>query len=255
MKPLLALALLALAFSVRAQAPSSPAPVAPKAEPHHHLVLENAYVRAWFFDIAGHDSTLLHAHDLPYFGIALMPGDFTNAVAGKPDAHATLDDGQLSYSKGGFAHVIRTDAGSPFQNFTIELLHPQVNPRNRCVKVIDAPLNCPVEAAGKPVVETPAFETDEVLVQAGALSQGRFYNAGASQSPRLFLVLSDSELSVELSGAKAKPLHGGELYWLPAGSSAVFTDVRKDKKKGKDKDARSQDDLKVSRFFVLVFKD
>ena len=253
MKALSILALLALAVTLDAQTPLATAPVALKSEPHHHLVLENAYVRAWFFDIAGHDSTLLHAHDLPYLGIALMPGDYINAVAGKPEAHATLDDGQLSYSKGGFAHVVRTDAGTPFKNFTIELLRPQGTPRNRCVKVIDAPLDCPVEAAGKPVVETPAFETDEVLIQAGALTQGRFYNAAVSQSPRLIAVLSDSELSVEVSGAKAKPLHGGDLYWLPAGSSAVFTDVRKEKKK--DKDARAHEELKFSRFFIIAFKD
>ncbi|HTQ86956.1 MAG TPA: hypothetical protein VMI93_12135 [Candidatus Solibacter sp.] len=255
MKHRLALALLTLALTSYAQTPLAPSPVALKSEPHHHLVLENAYVRAWFFDVAGHESTLLHAHDLPYVGIALMPGDYTNAVAGKPDAHAVLDDGQLNYSKGGFAHVVRTDAGSPFKNFTIELLRPQGTPRNRCLRVIDADLNCPVEAAGNPVVETPAFETDEVLIQAGGLSQGRFYNAPSSQSPRLFVVLSDSELTVELRGAKAKPLHGGELYWLPAGESAVFTDARKEKKKSKDADSRAQEELKISRYFILAFKD
>lgn len=251
MKSLLAIATLVVAVSLCAQTPLAPAPVALNKEPHHHLVLENAYVRAWFFDIPGHDATLLHAHDLPYLGIALMPGDYTNAVAGKPEAHALLEDGQLNYSKGGFAHVVRTDAGSPFKNFTVELLHSQGAPRNRCVKVIDAPIDCPVEAAGKPAVELPAFETDEVLIQAGGLPQGKFYNASASQSPRLFLLLSDSELSVEVHGAKAKLLHGGELYWLPAGTSAVFTDVHKEKRK--DKDAR--DEQKISRFFIVAFKD
>jgi len=253
MKPLLPLVILALAVSLCAQVPSSPAPVPIKAEPHHHLALENGYLRAWFFDIAGNESTLLHQHDLPYLGVALMPGDFINAVAGKAEAHAKQEDGQLSYSKGGFAHIVRTDAGTPFQNFTVELLHPQANPRNRCVKLIaDAPLDCPVEAAGRPAVETPAFETDEVLVQAGALSDGRFYNAAAGSTPRLFLILSDSELSFEVRGAKAKRLHGGELYWLPAGSSAVITDVRKEKK---NKDPRAQEEMKFSRFFILNFKD
>jgi hypothetical protein len=129
MKSFFGFALLLLALSVKAQAPSSPAPVPLNAEPHYHLLLENAYVRAWFFDIAGHEATLLHSHDLPYVAIALMPGDYTNAVAGKPEAHVTLDDGQLNYSKGGFAHVVRTDAGSPFHNFTVELLRSQGTPR------------------------------------------------------------------------------------------------------------------------------
>jgi hypothetical protein len=246
-------ALLLFILSVQAQVPASAPAVALKDEPHHHLLLENAYVRAWFFDIAGHEATLLHAHDLPYLAVALMPGDYMNAVAGKPEAHVTLDDGELTYSKGGFSHVVRTDAGTVFHNFTIELLRSQGTPRNRCVKVIDGPFDCPVEAAGKPAVEIPAFETDEVLVQAGALPEGRFYNAGSSQGPRLFLILSDSAVSVEAGGAKAKTLHGGELYWLPAGSAAVFTDVTPHKGKGKDKDR--QDELKISRFYILSFKD
>jgi hypothetical protein len=253
MKLFIAAAVILFAVSASAQAPLANTPVPLKSEPHHHLLLENTYVRGWYFEIAGHESTLLHAHDLPYLGVALMPGDYTNAVAGKPDAHALLDDGQLNYSKGGFAHVVRTDAGTPFKNFTIELLRPQGTPRNRCVKVIDAPLDCPVEAAGKPVVETPAFETDEILIQAGALPQGRFYNAGTSQLPRLFLVLSDSELSVESRGEKAQKLHGGELYWLPAGTTATVTDIRKEKKKGKD--AGSQEEVKLSRFYIVSFKD
>lgn len=252
MKPLLAVAIFCCAVSLPAQAPSS-TPVPIKSEPHHHLALENAYVRAWFFDIPGHEATLLHAHDLPYLGIALMPGDYINAVAGKPEAHATLDDGQLNYSKGGFAHIVRTDSGSPFQNFTVELLHPQGTPRNRCVKVIDGPLDCPVEAAGKPAVETPAFETDEILVQAGALPEGRFYSASATPGPRLFLILSDSEVSIEARGGKTEKLHGGQLYWLPGGASATITDIRKEAKKGKE--ATSRGEIKLSRFYIVSFKD
>ena len=253
MKTLLLSAFLLLTLSVRAQAPASAAPVAIKDEPHHHLVLENAYVRAWHFEISGHDTTLLRAHDLPYLAVALMPGDYVNGVAGKPEAHATAEDGQLNYSKGGFAHFVRTDAGTPFQNFTIELLKPQGAPRNRCVKVIDGPFDCPVEAAGKPVVETPAFETDELLVVAGALPLGRFYNAGSSPSPRLFVILSDSQVSVEAAGSKATKLHGGDLYWLPAGTSATVTEVTPQGKKEKDRDTREE--MKLSRFYIVVFKE
>ncbi|HKM91609.1 MAG TPA: hypothetical protein VJX29_13425 [Candidatus Acidoferrales bacterium] len=253
MKTLLFSAILLLTLSVRAQVPASSAAVAIKDEPHHHLVLENAYVRAWHFEIAGHDTTLLHAHDLPYLAVALMPGDFVNGVAGKPEAHVTADEGQLNYSKGGFAHFVRTDAGTPFQNFTIELLKPQGTPRNRCIKVIDGPFDCPVEAAGKPVVETPAFETDELLVEAGALPLGRFYNAESSPFPRLFIILSDSQVSVEPAGSKATKLHGGDLYWLPAGTSAAITEITPQKKKEKDRDAR--DEMKLSRFYIVVFKD
>ena len=158
MKTILHSALLLFNFSMQAQAPAAnPVPI--KEEPHHHLLIENEYVRAWGFSLAGHEATLLHTHDLPYIGVALGPGDFINLVVGKPEARATPMDGQMSYSKGGFAHVVRTDAGTPFRNFTIELLKPQGAPQNRCVKVIaDGALDCPQVSAsptGPPIQATP----------------------------------------------------------------------------------------------------
>jgi len=108
MKSILFSAILFLSCAVGAQAPAT-APVALKDEPHHHLLFENEYVRVWAFGIAGHQATLLHNHDLPYFGVAVGSADFINAVTGKPEAHVTLTDGQVSYSKGGFSHVAHRD--------------------------------------------------------------------------------------------------------------------------------------------------
>jgi len=251
MKTLTLLAGLVLGLSLRAQAPLSSGPVPIASDSHFRLLLENAYVRVWFFDVPGTEATALHAHDHPYLTVALMPGDYVDAVAGKPEVHDTPDDGDISYSPGGFAHIIRTDSGNRFQALTIELLRPQGTPHNRCLKAIDAPLDCPVDAAGRPVVETPAFETGEIGVAAGALSGGRFYSAESSPQPRLFLILSDSEVSVEPRGAKAVKLHGGQVYWLPAGGSAALTDIRKEPRRERD----SRDEIKLSRFYIVSFKD
>lgn len=246
-------AIILFALSVSAQTPLSTGAVALSAEPHHHLIFENGYVRAWNLDIPGGEATLLHEHAVPYFSVALMPEDYVDAAPGVAEVHATPDDGELDYSPGGGADVLRTDSGTRLESLVIELLHPQGSARNRCVKVIDAPLNCPVDAAGRTAAETPVFETDEILVQAGGLPQGRFYNAESSAGPRLFVVLSDSEISVEPRGEKTQKLHGGQLYWLPEGVSAVISDIRKESKKGRDRDAREE--VKLSRFYILSFKD
>src|SRR5207245_11737431 len=111
MKSILFSAVLLLSWAVGAQAPAT-APVALKDEPHHYSLFENEYARAWAFGITGHQATLLHNHDLPYFGVAVGSADFINAVTGKPGAHRTLTDGQVSYSKGGFSHVARTETRS-----------------------------------------------------------------------------------------------------------------------------------------------
>jgi hypothetical protein len=233
-------ALLLFTFSLQAQAPST-APVALKDEPHHHLMFENDFVRLWAFGIHGHDATLLHSHDIAYLGIAVGAADFVNAVNGKPETHVTLADGQVSYSKGGFAHLVRTESDTPFRNITIELLKPQGAPQNRCVKVIaDGALDCPqVSATPLDLATTQVFETDEMLVRAGAISfQMRM--AGADAKPaRLVGVLDQSELNVEVPGQPAKKLHGGEAAWLPAGAVTSLVNPG----------------AADARFFVVTFKD
>ncbi len=247
---LIAAAVLMMAFLARAQAPAgngataanaapatnaAQAAVPTKDEPHHHLVLENAYVRVLHVEIPAHEATLLHAHDLPYVSVTIGAADFINAVAGKPEAHATLADAQVGYSKGGFAHIVRTDAGTAFQNFTVELLKPQGAARNRCVKVIaDSPVeDCPAGAA-----VTPVFETDEMLVEAGTLAaQGKRTDA-ASASPRLYLVLDKSELTIAIPALGDTKLHTADAFWLPAGAAPVLTNPG----------------ASASRFLVLTFK-
>jgi hypothetical protein len=75
MKPLLSSLPLLFAFSLSAQAPVA---VPAAKEPHHHLVLENSYVRVLRVSVPAHDATLLHQHDVPYIYVALGPGDVLN---------------------------------------------------------------------------------------------------------------------------------------------------------------------------------
>jgi hypothetical protein len=241
MKTLLLPAILLITFAVSAQAPSS-APVAVKDEPHHHLLLENDYVHAYYFELPGHEATLLHTHALPYMGVALGPVDAINAVTGKPEAQVKLSDGQITYSKGGFDHLVRTDAGSSFHNFTVEFLKPQGAARNRCAKVVaDSPLDCsPAAATPLDAATTAAFETDEVAVRSGEVAS--FLRiAGADTKPaRLLLALEGAQIGVEVPGQPVKTLHTGEAAWLNAGSAATLVNAG---------------EHSTSRFIVVTFKD
>lgn len=213
-----------------------------KEEPHHHLLFENDYVKAWAFGIAGHEATLLHNHDLPYLGVTVGSADFINAVTGKPEAHPRQTDGQVSYSKGGFSHVVRTETDTPFRNVTIELLRAQGAAHNRCVKVIaDSPLDCPPTAASPLAAATTlVFETDEVAVQSGEVASF-FRIAGADTQPaRLLAALDLSELNVETPGQPAKKLHPGEALWLTAGTAVTLA---------------NSGERPTSRFVLVTFKD
>lgn len=232
--------LLLFAFSLKAQAPTA---VPIKGEPHHQLVLENSYVRVFRVSVPAHEATLLHRHDVPYIYVALGPADVINAVAGKPEAHLVMTDGQVGYSRGGFAHIARTDSGISFNNVTIELLKPQGEPRNICAQVVPDGVAFPCRTTPadkrKSYFIEPQFETAEITldqIQTGP-------NAGKlgtiPQTESLLLALDGSEIQIEVEGKLTKNLRGGEVIWLEAGSLETLSIPGK----------------KPSRYLQLNFKD
>jgi len=224
MKPLLCSLLLLFAFSLNAQAPVA---VPAAKEPHHHLVLENSYVRVLRVSVPAHDATLLHQHDVPYIYVALGPGDVINAVAGKPEAHLVMTDGQVGYSRGGFAHIARTDSGIPFNNVTIELLRPQGEVQNICAEIVPgaAQRNC-----GKTVTEkrngasiVPQFATDETEVSLTRLDPDVEQNGLTQYSGTLFVLVSGSGIQTMVKGQPEETLALGDVMWLLAGSNTTFS--------------------------------
>jgi hypothetical protein len=248
-KPFLCSLLLLFAFSLSAQAPTA-VPIG--KEPHHHLVLENDYVRVFRVSLLAHDATLLHQHDVPYVYVSLGPADVINAVEGKPEARIVMTDGQIGYSRGGFAHIARTDAGGTFDNVTIELLRPQGEPKNLCDKVVDGPvLTCTGEVKGLPA-DSPlrvlpklgigprrSFETDEIAVASYSLSLVGTYSED-SKSSRLLVAEDGPQLHVEIAGESAKSFSNGETVWLEAGKEWKIILSRQNK---------------PTRFLMIRFKD
>lgn len=178
--------------------------------------------------IPGHDATLLHQHDVPYVYVALGPADFVNAVAGKPDVRVVMTEGQIGYSRGGFAHIARTDAGSAFNNVTIELLKPQGEAQNVCAKIVP-------DAAEAPCPDTPArrknevfgpalFRTDEITVRLSPHGP----NGGTIIGPgrgTLFVIASGDGIQKIEKGKPAETLSAGSVVWLPPGSNTTFNNV------------------------------
>jgi hypothetical protein len=232
---LLCAALFCAAVRAQAPAPNPPAPQSPvpiRDEPHHRLVLQNDFARVYRVEVPPLDTTLLHQHDLPYLGVTLGPADLVNAAAGKPEAHVTLQDGQVIYSPGGFAHLMRTDAGLAFRNITMELVKPQGTARNICKQIIEGPLGaCPRQAAaGKKNPseaaddDVPYFETDEIRIDSIKVAGGRDYVEEAPKLNSLLVALTNANLDANLGGEHISFLHGGDVLWLPAGTPRKVVD-------------------------------
>jgi hypothetical protein len=228
MKKLLGSMLLLFAFSLNAQAPTA-VPI-PK-EPHHHLVLENSYVRVFRVSVPAHESTLLHQHDVPYVYVALGPADVINAVAGKPEARIVMADGQVGYSRGGFSHIARNESAAPFNNVTIELLKPQGEPQNLCAQVVPGALelHCDKMSAdhrgGSSTV--PQFRTGETTVDLVRYDPGASgVTISVTVTPRLgilLVMLSGSGVQTVVKGEPEKTLAVGDVLWLLAGSNTIFS--------------------------------
>jgi hypothetical protein len=146
-----------------------------------------------------------------------------------------MADGQLGYSPGHFAHVARTDAGSTFDNVTIELLKPQGVPHNLCEKIIGSqPVACnqPTPSRSDSTLQArthaeafktrPLFETDEVRVVSVSLAAKTRYTQSANFG-MLFVLGNGSDLQIDLPGEPSRLLHGGEVLWLNQGTSTVIT--------------------------------
>lgn len=232
MKRLLLSGLLVLTLALNAQAPTA-VPI-PK-EPHHHLVLENNYVRVFRVSVPGHDATLLHQHDGPYLYVSLGPADVINAIQGRPEVHIVMADGQVGYSLGNFAHIARTDTGLVFNNVTIELLKPQGEPKNICEKIVDGPLNdCPSsEARGLPpnspllalagaTRKKQLLKTDELLMSEESIALKMNYILSDPHVSQLLVVDQGTELGVDRPGELSQTLHGGEVLWIDPGKKVTI---------------------------------
>ena len=225
------LSLALLCSTPNIQTPGSPSTVPITTEPHHKLIFENPYVRVFRVSIPAHDATLLHQHDLPYVSVSLGPADFINAVVGRPEAHVVLTDGQVGYSRGGFAHIARTDSGIVFNNVTIELLKPQGEPQNLCAKIVPggallAP-SCPDASADqkKEPSSVPQFKTDATTVQLDSYSSDAQPVAIAPRKATLLVIVDGDGIKRYASGQLEETVSAGSVVWLAPDSRMTFSNT------------------------------
>jgi quercetin dioxygenase-like cupin family protein len=216
MKPKIAVLAALLPTLALAQPPASE--VAITAEPHHHLVLENAWVRAFQVEVAPHTATLMHRHERDYFFVTFGAAEIENDVAGKPPVSLKLQDGETRFSTGGFAHIAKDLGDTPFRNVTIELLQPG-----------------PATAGGgdeKPRefpggTATPVFTKDGVRVSDVRLKAGGTIPRHHHDGPHMVVAVTDLNLRSEVEGqpTTTRTLKAGEIAWIPGGITHSVTNV------------------------------
>ena len=206
-----------------ALAAQAPAPMPLPGEPHHHLAFQNDYVKLFEVEVPPHESTLLHQHNYDYLFIVVGNADVSSQILGKPETHLKLADGYVGFTRGGFAHVARNNAGTPFRNVTIELLQPQGALRNLCAQVVaNKPTDCP-GAQPAPDAEHsdwPEFETNATRVVQTRVMPQQFVTLGDPNREELLVALDDGVVAPAAGKGPEKLLHPGDFQWLERGGLA-----------------------------------
>ncbi len=200
----------ALLVSAQAAAPSE---VEITAEPSHHLVLQNSYVRVFKVEVAPGSATLMHRHRHDYVYVVLGSAQITNEAAGKPAIPLRLSDGETQFMNGGFSHVMRDQAGTPFRNVTVELLKDE-ELRSAKPPKWDQERGMSILNGGTRDI---LFVKDGVRVSEIQLQPSGIVPRHTHLGPHLIIAVSDLQLQSDAAKTGVKPvnLKAGEVLWVP----------------------------------------
>jgi quercetin dioxygenase-like cupin family protein len=184
------------------------------SEPHHHLVLENPYARAFYVEAPPGKATLMHRHRHDYIFVTLGDSHVSNEVEGWKPIDLTIKDGETRFAPGDFAHIARNLAKTPFRNVTIELMQDAESRKNPYKWDEDRALH--VFNKG---TQDVMFAKDGVRVSEFELQPGGMVPSHRHNGPVLMVAVNNLELHNDLQGQKPAmvDLKSGEVKWFNAG--------------------------------------
>src|ERR1700685_266186 len=199
------------------------------AEPHHHLAIENAYVRVFKVEVAPHDATLMHDHHHDYVYVTLGPSQVENDVKGKPPVTLKLQDGETRFVPGNFAHVARDLADTPFRNVTIEFLQDEAAHKTPPPKWDDE-RGLHVFTRG---TQDIMFVQEGMRVSETDSQPAPTVPSHNHSGPHLLVAVTDLEIRSDVEGQGPMPGHfkSGDVKWLPGGYTHTLTNTGKQEAK------------------------
>lgn len=188
-------------------------------EPHHHLALENAYVRVFKVEVPPRSATLMHWHRHDYMFVTLGDTVVENDVKDKPPVTLKLQDGETHFSPASFAHVAKNNSDKPFRNVTIELL------KNDDTKW-DPDRGLSVLHGGTLDI---LFVKDGARVSDLELQPGGMVPEHKHIGPHLVVAVTDLDLESKQTGKPATrtQLKSGDIKWVEGGYTHTLTNVGK----------------------------
>ncbi len=199
------------------------------AEPRHHLVLENQYVRVFQVEVAPHDATLMHIHHHDYVYVTLVASQISNEVKGEAPVAVKLQAGEARFRAGNFAHIARNLSDTPFRNVTIELLQDEAAHKTPPAKW-DEERGLHILAGG---TQDIMFVQDGVRVSEVDLQPGATLPSHHHSGPHLMVAVTDLDVRSDVEGQGPMPGHfkSGDVKWLLGGYTHTLTNTGKQEAK------------------------
>lgn len=200
------------------------------AEPHHHQIFENQFVRVFKVEVPPQEATLLHTHNHDYVFVTLGPAEIENDVQGQPPATVKLQDGETRFTPGNFAHLVRDVGATPFRNVTIEFLQDEAARKNP-PPPWDEERGLNVLMGGG--TQDIMFVKDGVRVSEIDLNPGADVPSHHHVGPHLAVAITDLDLRSDVEGQSPTTLHlkSGEVKWIPGNLTHSVTNVGKQQAK------------------------
>ncbi len=191
-------------------------------EAHHHLALENEFVRVFQVEVAPQQSTLMHWHRHDYIFVTLGDSDVSNEVKGKSPVELKLKDGETRFSAAPFAHIARDLASTPFRNVTVELLQDEKYRTSPPKWDEDRGLH--VLTGGTQEI---LFAKDNARVSEVELQPGGVIPSHHHKGPHLLVAITDLDLRSDVEGQRPVPgrFKSGDVKWLAGGYTHTLTNV------------------------------
>lgn len=175
-------------------------------------------------EVAPHAATLLHRHRHDYISVTLGDAHILNEVQGKHPADLKLKDGDVRFTPGNFAHVLKNLSEQPFRNVTIELLQDGKTGTWRATRGVNGSEETFPGGHVKLLFVKDGVKVSEVSLDPGATVPNHRYDG-----LHLVVALSDLDLRGDLDGMDRMFLKSksGDVGLLPGGYTNTGARVAK----------------------------
>jgi len=211
------------AFAVLAAAQGAAPIIEITAEPNHHVMFENEFVRVFKVQLAPHAAMIVHTHRHDYFFTSLGESHIENDVVGQPPALRTFRDGETFFVPGDFAHTAKNLSDQTFRVVAVELMR---NDKAQMEHKYDEDRGLHILNGG---TQDILFVKDGVRASELQLQPGGVLPKHHHNGPHVVIAVTDLDLrsDVEGKGPSQVQLKAGDAAWVKGGATHTLTNVGK----------------------------